>query len=57
MLYEVILQAYNDLGSSEPSPTTLARTRESVPGEGPEGVTAEATSSTTVLVKWGEVPR
>ena len=56
-LYEVLLQAYNDLGSSEPSPVVLARTRESVPGSGPAGVTAEATSSTTILVKWGGVPR
>ena len=26
-LYEVLLQAYNDLGSSDPSPVALARTR------------------------------
>ena len=43
-LYEVLLQAYNDLGSSEPSPVVLARTREAAPGAGPTGVTAEATS-------------
>ena len=54
-LYEVLLQAYNDLGSSEPSPVVLARTREAAPGAGPTGVTAEATSSTTILVKWAEV--
>ncbi len=54
-VYEVLLQAYNDLGSSEPSPVVVARTREAEPGAGPVGVTAEATSSTTILVKWGEV--
>ncbi len=54
-LYEVLVQAYNDLGSSDPSPVELARTRESTPGMGPTDVTAEATSSTTILVKWGEV--
>ncbi len=54
--YEVLLQAYNDLGSSEASPPVRARTREAAPGAGPEGVTAEATSSTTILVRWGEVP-
>ena len=48
-------QAYNDLGSSEPSPVVLARTREAAPGAGPTGVSAEATSSTTILVKWAEV--
>ena len=55
--YEVLLQAYNDLGSSEPSPVALARTREAAPGAGPTGVTAEATSSTTILVKWAEVEK
>jgi protein sidekick len=56
-LYEILLQAYNDLGSSEPSPVVLARTREAAPGDGPTGVTAESTSSTTILVKWGEVEK
>ena len=55
MQYEVLLQAYNDLGSSEPSPVVVARTREAEPGAGPDGVSAKATSSTTMLVKWGEV--
>ena len=50
-------QAYNDLGSSEPSPVVLARTREAAPGAGPTGVSAEATSSTTILVKWAEVEK
>ena len=56
-LYEVLLQAYNDLGSSDPSPVVLARTREAAPGEGPSDISVEATSSTTILVKWGDVPK
>ena len=56
-LYEVLLQAYNDLGSSDPSPVVLSRTREAVPGAGPSGINAEATSSTTILCKWGDVPK
>ena len=53
--FSLNFQAYNDLGSSEPSPVVLARTREAAPGAGPTGVSAEATSSTTILVKWAEV--
>uniref|UniRef100_A0A0K2T3X4 Protein sidekicklike [Megachile rotundata] n=1 Tax=Lepeophtheirus salmonis TaxID=72036 RepID=A0A0K2T3X4_LEPSM len=54
-LYEVVLHAYNDLGTSDPSTVILARTREAVPGAGPNDVSAEATSSTTILVRWGDV--
>jgi protein sidekick len=32
-----------------------ARTKEAAPGAGPSNVQAEATSSTTILVKWGDV--
>ncbi|XP_059099411.1 protein sidekick-like isoform X3 [Tigriopus californicus] len=56
-LYEVLLQAYNDLGSSDPSPVVLARTREAAPGDGPSDISVEATSSTTILVKWGDVAK
>ena len=56
-LYEVLLQAYNDLGSSDPSPVVKARTKEAAPGAGPSNVQAEATSSTTILVKWGDVSK
>ncbi|PNF38721.1 Protein sidekick [Cryptotermes secundus] len=55
--YEIITQAYNDVGSSKPSPIAVERTRESVPSFGPMGVEANATSSTTIVVKWGDVPR
>ncbi|XP_043274054.1 protein sidekick isoform X3 [Venturia canescens] len=55
-LYEIVMQAYNDVGSSRPSPKAIERTRESVPSVGPANVEANATSSTTILVKWGDVP-
>ncbi|PSN39774.1 Protein sidekick [Blattella germanica] len=55
--YEIITQAFNDVGSSSPSPIAVERTRESVPSFGPIGVEANATSSTTIVVKWGDVPR
>lgn len=55
-LYEIVMQAYNDVGSSVPSPKAIERTRESVPSVGPANVEANATSSTTILVKWGDVP-
>lgn len=56
-LYEISMQACNDVGSSPPSPRALERTRESVPSFGPLNVEANATSSTTIVVKWGDVPK
>lgn len=56
-LYEISMQACNDVGSSPPSPRALERTRESVPSFGPLNVEANATSSTTIIVKWGDVPK
>lgn len=55
--YRVIMTAFNDVGSSLPSPAALERTRESVPSFGPMDVEANTTSSTTIVVKWGDVPR
>ncbi|KAF4523339.1 hypothetical protein B566_EDAN005493 [Ephemera danica] len=49
--------AFNDVGASRPSPAAKERTRESVPSFGPLGVEANATSSTTIVVRWGEVPK
>ncbi|CAG7730812.1 unnamed protein product, partial [Allacma fusca] len=54
--YQVIMMAFNDVGSSEPSAAALERTREAVPGVGPEILDANATSSTTIVVRWGQVP-
>ncbi|KYM76056.1 Protein sidekick [Atta colombica] len=54
--YEIVMQAFNDVGSSAASPKAIERTRESVPSLGPINVEANATSSTTILVRWGDVP-
>ncbi|XP_018319090.1 protein sidekick isoform X2 [Agrilus planipennis] len=56
-LYEIFMVAYNDVGSSTESPRALERTREAVPSFGPMNVEANATSSTTIVVKWGDVPK
>lgn len=53
--YEVTVEAYNDVGSSAPSPPVVERTREAVPSSGPVDVEANATSSTTIVVSWGEI--
>ncbi|XP_034188407.2 sidekick cell adhesion molecule isoform X3 [Osmia lignaria lignaria] len=55
-LYEIVMQAFNDVGTSTLSPKAIERTRESVPSMGPVNVEANATSSTTILVRWGDVP-
>ncbi|XP_053987372.1 protein sidekick isoform X4 [Hylaeus volcanicus] len=55
-LYEIVMQAFNDVGSSTLSPKAVERTREAVPSMGPINVEANATSSTTILVRWGDVP-
>ncbi|XP_019697114.1 protein sidekick isoform X2 [Harpegnathos saltator] len=54
--YEIVMQAFNDVGSSTTSPKAVERTRESVPSLGPANVEANATSSTTIVVRWGDVP-
>ena len=56
-LYEVILQAYNDVGTSDPSPVVIEKTNEATPGAGPKEVNATSTSSTTILVSWGDVKK
>ncbi|EDW78444.2 uncharacterized protein Dwil_GK16432 [Drosophila willistoni] len=55
-VYEVIMNACNDVGCSKDSGTAVERTREATPSYGPLDVQANATSSTTVVVRWGEVP-
>lgn len=54
--YEIVMQAFNDVGSSTMSPKAVEGTRESVPSLGPVNVEANATSSTTIVVRWGDVP-
>lgn len=56
-VYEVIMSACNDVGNSKESPPALERTRESVPSTGPVNVEANTTSSTTIVVRWGEVAK
>ncbi|XP_030078898.1 protein sidekick isoform X11 [Drosophila hydei] len=56
-LYEVLINACNDVGCSRASNAAEERTREATPSYGPLEVEANATSSTTVVVRWGEVPR
>ncbi|KAJ8246101.1 hypothetical protein GJAV_G00263660, partial [Gymnothorax javanicus] len=54
--YLLQIQAFNSIGPGPWSETVKGRTRESVPSGYPENVTAEAVSSTSILVTWGPVP-
>uniref|UniRef100_A0A8C1JAD0 Sidekick cell adhesion molecule 2a n=1 Tax=Cyprinus carpio TaxID=7962 RepID=A0A8C1JAD0_CYPCA len=54
--YEVKVQAFNGIGPGPWSQPVHGRTRESVPSSGPANVSAFATTSSSVLVRWGEVP-
>ncbi|XP_055523090.1 protein sidekick isoform X5 [Wyeomyia smithii] len=56
-VYEIFMSSVNEVGQSNESPHAFERTREAVPSFGPLAVEANATSSTTVVVKWGEVPK
>uniref|UniRef100_A0A674ABP6 Sidekick cell adhesion molecule 2 n=1 Tax=Salmo trutta TaxID=8032 RepID=A0A674ABP6_SALTR len=55
--YEVRVQAINGMGSGPWSQPVQGRTRESVPSCGPTNVSAFATTSSSILVRWGEVPQ
>lgn len=54
--YRVQVQAFNAIGSGPWSQTVMGRTRESVPSSGPTNVSALATTSSSMLVRWNEVP-
>ncbi|NWV73597.1 SDK2 protein, partial [Dasyornis broadbenti] len=54
--YRVQVQAFNAIGSGPWSPSVLARTRESVPSSGPSNVSAVATSSSSLMVRWNDIP-
>uniref|UniRef100_A0A672MDJ3 Sidekick cell adhesion molecule 2 n=1 Tax=Sinocyclocheilus grahami TaxID=75366 RepID=A0A672MDJ3_SINGR len=54
--YEVKVQAFNGIGPGLWSQPVHGRTRESVPSSGPANVSAFATTSSSVLVRWGDVP-
>ncbi|CAH1794891.1 unnamed protein product [Owenia fusiformis] len=55
-VYDVKVEAYNDVGNSGYSPVASDRTRESTPSEGPSNVEATTLSSTSIRVVWGDVP-
>ncbi|KAL7830593.1 hypothetical protein SRHO_G00317200 [Serrasalmus rhombeus] len=54
--YLLQIQAFNSIGPGPWSEPLRGRTRESVPSGAPENLTAEAMSSTRILVTWGPVP-
>ncbi|KAM6050623.1 protein sidekick-2 [Chlamydotis macqueenii] len=54
--YRVQVQAFNAIGSGPWSRSVLGRTRESVPSSGPSNVSALATSSSSMLVRWSGIP-
>ncbi|KAM6897209.1 protein sidekick-2 [Xenentodon cancila] len=54
--YEVRVQAVNSIGAGPWSQPVRGRTRESVPSSGPTNVSAFATTSSSILVRWFEVP-
>ncbi|XP_067858995.1 protein sidekick-1 isoform X2 [Heptranchias perlo] len=54
--YVFQIQAFNAIGSGPWSSQVRGRTRESVPSAAPGNVTAEAVSSTQILIMWGPVP-
>ncbi|XP_053678622.1 protein sidekick [Anopheles nili] len=56
-VYEIAMTAVNEVGESGDSPHAFERTREAVPSMGPAVVEANATSSTTIVVRWTEVPK
>ncbi|XP_063127931.1 protein sidekick-1 isoform X2 [Rattus norvegicus] len=54
--YELRMQAFNAIGAGPWSELVRGRTRESVPSASPENVSAEAVSSTQILLTWASVP-
>uniref|UniRef100_A0A6Q2Y236 Sidekick cell adhesion molecule 1a n=1 Tax=Esox lucius TaxID=8010 RepID=A0A6Q2Y236_ESOLU len=54
--YHIKVQAFNSIGAGPWSNTLTAHTKESVPSGSPVNVSAEAMSSTQLLVTWSPVP-
>ncbi|XP_027762633.1 protein sidekick-2 [Empidonax traillii] len=54
--YRVQVQAFNAIGAGPWSRPVLGRTRESVPSSGPTNVSALATSSSSLMVRWSDIP-
>uniref|UniRef100_A0A3B4YMV0 Sidekick cell adhesion molecule 1 n=1 Tax=Seriola lalandi dorsalis TaxID=1841481 RepID=A0A3B4YMV0_SERLL len=55
--YHVQIQAFNSIGPGPWSNTVAASTAESVPSGSPMNVTAEAVSSTQILLTWSALPQ
>ena len=55
--YAVQVFALNDVGSSTGSHTIIQRTNEATPSAGPDKIVVKATSSTTIVVEWGEISK
>ncbi|XP_006859935.1 PREDICTED: protein sidekick-1-like [Chrysochloris asiatica] len=54
--YELQMQVFNAIGAGPWSEVVRGRTRESVPSAAPGNVSAEAVSSTQILLTWTSVP-
>ncbi|XP_069728345.1 protein sidekick-2 [Phaenicophaeus curvirostris] len=54
--YRVQVQAFNAIGLGPWSHSVVGRTRESVPSSGPSNVSAVATTSSSMLVQWSDIP-
>lgn len=54
--YDVRVAAFNSVGDSAYSTIATDRTIESVPSSGPSRVNATALSSSTIIVKWTDIP-
>ncbi|XP_069545786.1 protein sidekick-1-like isoform X2 [Brachyistius frenatus] len=55
--YQVQIQAFNSIGPGPWSQTVAAHTAESVPSGSPVNVTAEAVSSSRILLTWSALPK
>lgn len=55
--YAVQVFAINDVGTSNGSRLVATRTSEATPTTGPSNVKVTATSSTTILVEWLDIPK
>ncbi|XP_076004254.1 protein sidekick-1-like isoform X2 [Genypterus blacodes] len=55
--YQAQIQAYNSIGPGPWSSPLTSHTTESVPSGAPVNVTAEAVSSTRILLTWSPLPR
>uniref|UniRef100_A0A8D0HE11 Sidekick cell adhesion molecule 2 n=1 Tax=Sphenodon punctatus TaxID=8508 RepID=A0A8D0HE11_SPHPU len=54
--YRVQVQAFNTIGAGPWSQIIVGRTRESVPSSGPTNVSALATTSSSMLIRWNDIP-